>query len=129
MNIEFDRDELYNDFIQTYSDESHEEIIERIDLIEFILKYDTTRDLNFLKSQDLEELIDIKETTRESYLKIEPKVKSVDDFDLDTYIDFNKIVDDFELDSGDLSPEDFYKLHEIFETFITTNKNENQFRR
>ena len=30
MNIEFDRDELYNDFIQTYSDESHEEIIERI---------------------------------------------------------------------------------------------------
>jgi hypothetical protein len=129
MNIEFDRDELYNDFIQTYSDESHEEIIERIDLIEFILKYDTTRDLNFLKSQDLEELIDIKETTRQSYLKIEPKVKSVDDFDLDTYIDFNKIVDDFELDSGDLSPEDFYKLHEIFETFITTNKNENQFRR
>ena len=123
MNIEFDRDELYNDFIQTYSDESHEEIIERIDLIEFILKYDTTRDLNFLKSQDLEELIDIKETTRESYLKIEPKVKSVDDFDLDTYIDFNKIVEDFELDSGDLSPEDFYKLHEIFKKFITTNKN------
>ena len=128
MNIEFDRDELYNDFIQTYSDESHEEIIERIDLIEFILKYDTTRDLNFLKSQDLEELIDIKETTRNMYLKIEPKVKSVDDFDLDTYIDFNKIVDDFGLDSGDLPPDDFYKLHEIFERFIS-NKNENQFRR
>jgi len=106
-----------------------QEQIEKNELIEFILKYDPTRDLNFLKLQDLEELIDIKETTRVNYLKIEPKVKSVDDFELDTYIDFDKIVDDFELDSGDLSPEDFYKLHEIFERFITTNKNENQFRR
>ena len=100
-----------------------QEQIDKNELIEFILKYDSERDLNFLKSQDLEELIDIKETTRDMYLKIKPKVKSVDDFDLDTYIDFNKIVDDFELDSGDLSPEDFYKLHEIFEKFITTNKN------
>ena len=100
-----------------------QEQIDKNELIEFILKYDSERDLNFLKSQDLEELIDIKETTRDMYLKIKPKVKSVDDFDLDTYIDFNKIVDDFELDSGDLSPKDFYKLHEIFEKFITTNKN------
>ena len=100
-----------------------QEQIDKNELIEFILKYDSERDLNFLKSQDLEELIDIKETTRNMYLKIKPKVKSVDDFDLDTYIDFNKIVDDFELDSGDLSPKDFYKLHEIFEKFITTNKN------
>ena len=95
---------------------------DRNELIEFILKYDQTRDLEFLKIQDLEELIDIKETTRDMYLKIKPKVKSVDDFDLDTYIDFNKIVDDFELDSGDLPPEDFYKLHEIFAKFINTNK-------
>ena len=99
-----------------------QEQIDKNELIEFILKYDSERDLNFLKSQDLEELIDIKETTRDMYLKIKPKVKSVDDFDLDTYIDFNKIVDDFELDSGDLSPKDFYKLHDIFKTFINTNK-------
>jgi len=106
-----------------------QEQIDRNELIKFILKYDPERDLEFLKIQSHMELEDIKETTRDMYLKIKPKVKSVDDFDLDTYIDFNKIVDDFELDSGDLSPEDFYKLHEIFETFITTNKNENQFRR
>lgn len=56
-------------------------------------------------------------------------MKNVDEFDLDTYIDFNNIVDDFELDSGDLPPEDFYKLHEIFERFIISNRNENRFRR
>ncbi len=99
-----------------------QEQIDRNELIEFILKYDSTRDLNFLKSQDISELDDIKETTRQNYLKIKPKVKSVDDFDLDTYIDFNKIVDDFELNSGDLSPQDFYKLHNIFKRFINTNK-------
>lgn len=99
-----------------------QEQIERNELIEFILKYDPERDLNFLKSQDISELDDIKETTRQNYLKIKPKVKSVDNFDLDTYIDFNKIVDDFELNSGDLSPQDFYKLHNIFKRFINTNK-------
>lgn len=100
-----------------------QEQIDRNELIEFILKYDPERDLEFLKIQSHMELEDIKETTRDMYLKIKPKVKSVDKFDLDTYIDFNKIVDDFQLDSGDLPPEDFYKLHEIFKKFITTNKN------
>jgi hypothetical protein len=99
-----------------------QEQIERNELIEFILKYDPSRDLEFLKIQSHMELEDMKETIRERYLKIEPKVKSSNDFDLDKYIDFNNIVDDFGLDSGDLSPEDFYKLHEIFERFINTNK-------
>jgi len=55
------REELYNDFIQFYSDESHEEIIERIDLIEFIYNK-VGFDFNFLKYQDVLELEDIKET-------------------------------------------------------------------
>lgn len=99
------------------------------ELIEFIIKYDPERDLNFLNSQDILELEDIKETTRQSYLKIEPKIKNVDDFEMDNYINWTKICDDFGLDSGDLPPDDFYKLQEIFERFIITNINENQFRR
>ena len=34
--MEFDRDEVYNNLIQIYNDECHDEIIERLDLIEFI---------------------------------------------------------------------------------------------
>ena len=100
-----------------------QEQIDRNELIEFILKYDPTRDLEFLKIQSHMELEDIKETTRDMYLKIEPKIKNVDDFEMDNYINWNKICDDFGLDSGDLPPNDFYKLHEIFKKFITTNKN------
>jgi len=100
-----------------------QEQIDRNELIEFILKYDPTRDLEFLKIQSHMELEDIKETTRDMYLKIEPKIKNVDDFEMDNYINWSKICDDFGLDSGDLPPNDFYKLHEIFKKFITTNKN------
>ena len=100
-----------------------QEQIDRNELIEFILKYDPTRDLEFLKIQSHMELEDIKETTRDMYLKIEPKIKDVDDFEMDNYINWIKICDDFGLDSGDLPPNDFYKLHEIFKKFITTNKN------
>lgn len=100
-----------------------QEQIDRNELIEFILKYDPTRDLEFLKIQSHMELEDIKETTRDMYLKIEPKIKDVDDFEMDNYINWSKICDDFGLDSGDLPPNDFYKLHEIFKKFITTNKN------
>ena len=56
-------------------------------------------------------------------------IKEVDDFEMDDYINWRKICDDFGLDSGDLPPDDFYKLHEIFERFIISNINENQFRR
>tara|TARA_R110002073_G_scaffold87940_1_gene208787 strand:- start:52 stop:201 length:150 start_codon:yes stop_codon:yes gene_type:complete len=49
-------------------------------------------------------------------------MKNIDNFDLDDYINWDEIVDDFELNTGDLSPKDFYKLHEIFKRYITTNK-------
>ena len=32
--MKIDRDEVYNNLIQIYNDESHDEIIERLDLIE-----------------------------------------------------------------------------------------------
>ena len=60
---------------------------------------------------------------------MENEIKKVDDFEMDDYINWEKISDDFGLDSGDLPPDDFYKLHEIFERFIISNINENQFRR
>ena len=46
-----------------------QEQIDRNELIKFILKYDPTRDLEFLKIQSHMELEDIKETTRDMYLK------------------------------------------------------------
>ena len=56
-----DRDEVYNTLIQIYNDETHDEIIERLDLIEFISKKDSI-DLWFLINQDIEELLDIEST-------------------------------------------------------------------
>ena len=38
------------------------------------------------------------------------------------YIDFSGICKDYQLKSGDLSPEDTYKLEEIIKRFISTNK-------
>jgi len=38
------------------------------------------------------------------------------------YIDFSGICEDYQLESGDLSPEDTYKLEEIIKRFISTNK-------
>ena len=54
------------------------------------------------------------------------EIKKVDDFEMDNYINWGKICDDFGLDSGDLPPDDFYKLNEIFERFIITNMREIQ---
>ena len=56
-----DRDEVYNTLTQIYNDETHDEIIERLDLIEFISKKDSI-DLWFLINQDIEELLDIEST-------------------------------------------------------------------
>ncbi len=56
-----DRDEVYNSLIQIYNDESHYDITDRLDLIEYIMKNDN-RELSFLINQDLVELEDIKET-------------------------------------------------------------------
>jgi len=59
----FDRDEVYNNLIQIYNDESHDEIIERLDLIEDI-KEKRDSSLSFLINQDIMELEDIKETLK-----------------------------------------------------------------
>jgi len=61
MTHTIDRDEVYNSLIQIYNDESHDDIIDRLDLIEYIMENDT-RELDFLIDQDLVELEDIKET-------------------------------------------------------------------
>ena len=59
----FDRNEVYNNLIQIYNDESHDEIIERLDLIEDI-KEKRDSSLSFLINQDIMELEDIKETLK-----------------------------------------------------------------
>ncbi len=56
-----DRDEVYNTLIQIYNDETHDEIIERLDLIEFINEKRNSS-LSFLINQDIMELEDIQET-------------------------------------------------------------------
>lgn len=61
--ITIDRDEVYNTLIQIYNDESHDEIIERLDLIEDI-KEKRDSSLSFLINQDIMELEDIKETLK-----------------------------------------------------------------
>ena len=61
MTHTIDRDEVYNSLIQIYDDESQDDIIDRLDLIEYIMENDD-RELNFLIDQDLVELEDIKET-------------------------------------------------------------------
>lgn len=56
-----DRDEVYNTLTQIYNDETHDEIIERLDLIEFINEKRNSS-LSFLINQDIMELKDIQET-------------------------------------------------------------------
>ena len=65
----YDRDEVYNTLIQIYDDESNDDIIDRLDLIEYIIEIDydgkelpKTWELSFLINQDIVELEDIKET-------------------------------------------------------------------
>ena len=56
-----DRDEVYNTLTQIYNNETHDEIIERLDLIEFINEKRNSS-LSFLINQDIMELEDIQET-------------------------------------------------------------------
>ena len=56
---EFDRNEIYNHYIQNYSDElDNDEINEYIDKIELIHEH-TDNDIEFLKNQDIMEIDDI----------------------------------------------------------------------
>ena len=61
MTHTIDRDEVYNSLIQIYNDESHYDITDRLDLIEYITE-NSDRELDFLIIQDLVELEDIKES-------------------------------------------------------------------
>ena len=61
MKNYYDRDDIYNSLIQIYNDESHYDITDRLDLIEYIMENDN-RELSFLINQDLVELEDMKET-------------------------------------------------------------------
>ena len=61
MTHTIERDEVYNSLIQIYNDESHYDITDRLDLIEYITE-NSDRELDFLIIQDLVELEDIKET-------------------------------------------------------------------
>ena len=55
----FDRNEIYNHYIQNYSDElDNDEINDYIDKIELIHK-NTDNDIEFLKNQDIMEIDDI----------------------------------------------------------------------
>ena len=54
--VKFDRDEVYNDWIQTHNDLTHDEINDYIDKIEFLYKENDDEDFNFLKNQDLLEI-------------------------------------------------------------------------
>ena len=68
INSYYDRDEVYNILIQIYDDESQDDIIDRLDLIEYIKENDD-RELSFLIKQDITELEDIKETVMLNLLR------------------------------------------------------------
>jgi|TARA_R100000278_G_C5333748_1_gene115690 hypothetical protein len=58
--IEFDRDEVYNHYIQNFSDElDNDEINDYIDKIEFLYNENDYVDVDFLKNQDLLEIDDM----------------------------------------------------------------------
>ena len=58
--IKFDRNEVYNHYIQSFSDElDNNEINDYIDKIEFLYKENNDEDFNFLKNQDLLEIDDM----------------------------------------------------------------------
>ena len=59
--MKINRDEVYNNLTQIYNDETHDEIIERLDLIEFINEKRGSS-LSFLINQDIIELLDIEST-------------------------------------------------------------------
>ena len=54
--VKFDRDEVYNDWIQNHDDLTNDEINDYIDKIEFLYNENDDEDFNFLKNQDLLEI-------------------------------------------------------------------------
>ena len=41
---------------------------------------------------------------------------------IDKYVNWNEIIDDFGLDTGDMSPDDWITLYNILERYIISNK-------
>jgi hypothetical protein len=71
-NNKFDRDEVFNTLIQIYSMDTHDEIIERLDLIEDIKRREMDQvELSFLINQDVidleEMLFDLKNKNTHYY--------------------------------------------------------------
>ena len=71
-NNKFDRDEVFNTLIQIYSMDTHDEIIERLDLIEDIKRREMDQvELLFLINQDVidleEMLFDLKNKNTHYY--------------------------------------------------------------
>ena len=72
--IKFDRNEVYNHYIQNFSDElDNDEINDYIDKIEFLYKENDDEDFNFLKNQDLLEIDDMWSNYWESFKWCFPK--------------------------------------------------------
>ena len=65
--VKFDRDEVYNDWIQNHDDLSHDEISDYIEKIKFLYEESDDEDFNFLKNQDLLEIDDIWSNYWESF--------------------------------------------------------------
>ena len=57
--VKFDRNEVYNDWIQNHDDLTNDEINDYIDKIEFLYNENDDKDFNFLKNQDLLEIDDM----------------------------------------------------------------------
>ena len=65
--IKFDRDEVYNVWIQNHNDLTHEEIIDYIDKIKFLYEENDDKNFDFLKNQDPLEIDDMWSNYWESF--------------------------------------------------------------
>ena len=89
--IEFDRDEVYNHYIQNFSDElDNDEINDYIDKIEFIYKSSKIKDFNFLKNQDLLEIDDMYDTLNKNKIEILSTIDELNQY-LNGYVTKNSL--------------------------------------
>ena len=57
--VKFDRDEVYNDWIQNHDDLSHDEISDYIEKIKFLYEESNDKDFKFFQNQDPMEIDDM----------------------------------------------------------------------
>tara|TARA_B100000941_G_C28344674_1_gene468553 strand:+ start:335 stop:652 length:318 start_codon:yes stop_codon:yes gene_type:complete len=89
--IEFDRDEVYNHYIQNFSDElNNDEINDYIDKIEFIYESSKIKDFNFLKNQDLLEIDDMYDTLNKNKIEILSTIDELNQY-LNGYVTKNSL--------------------------------------